>query len=257
MRLHTKYLMANLEQQSYLVIPDSHGEYEKIARVVDEHEQDVDMFLFLGDVIDGPDSFRLVKLIRDLGNKALTIVGNHEWTLRNALTVGEEPAIEIWRTEIWPGYEDRMLESYRLNRSPNWQTNAIRLREAMVESGDLDWLNSLPPYFENGDFIAVHAGPELDHPWQNQRIYLDRASSDEARLIEEPDQIFSHRLANVTDIPRSVDNRTFVSGHYHLFLPAEKRTARQRVCLASNLAAGAPLFVWHSVNNSIHLSSEN
>lgn len=238
-------------QQSYIVIPDSHGEYEKVAKVVDEQEQDTALFLFLGDVIDGPDSFRLIQLIRSLGDKAITIVGNHEWTLRNALAVGTEPEIEVWRTQIWPSYEDRLLKSYGLKPTHNWQVNAEYLREAMAATGDLEWLNRLPSYAEGRDFIAVHAGPELNHSWQEQKVYLDYASSDETRLTKEPAQIFSHTLSAVTDIPLSVDSRTFVTGHSHLASPIEKRTARQRVCLASNLGRGDPLFVWHSARNSI------
>jgi Calcineurin-like phosphoesterase len=243
--------MTCLERQSYLVIPDTHGEYEKVARVIDAFEPTVDRFLFLGDVIDGPDSRSLIRLIRGLGDKAITIVGNHEWVCRNALAASGEPEIGIWRKDVWPGYEDRMLESYGVKRTSDWQMNAGRLQETMMASGDLDWLNELPPYFETSDFVALHAGPIDAVPWMTQREDLDELSSDKARCANEPEQIFSRGVAGIPELSQLGDNRLFVTGHSHLSLPVEGRITRNRIRLASNLGGGEPLFVWLSGDKEV------
>ncbi len=245
--------MTDLEGLDCAVIPDSHGEDEKVARVIDALESVVDKFLLLGDVFDkGPNTRKLLRLIRDLGDRAITVAGNHEWACRNALAVDDSPETDIWRTEIWPGYENQMLESYGLKRTADWQLNAAQLREVMAESGDLDWLMCLPPYIETSEFIAVHAGPVLTAAWSEQAKYLDYASSDGVRQTEEPEQIFSSDLAALIDVPASVDQRIFVTGHNHLTLPSGARMLGRRICLASKLTDGEPLFVWHSGENTIY-----
>jgi diadenosine tetraphosphatase ApaH/serine/threonine PP2A family protein phosphatase len=246
--------MISPEHSRYLVIPDTHGEYEKTARAVDAHESEMDMFVFLGDIMGGPDSHGVIRIIRDLGDKALTIAGNREWACRNALTEGEDPLIEAWRSEIWPNYKHGMLlESYGLRVSRDWRYNAAQLREAMGEKGDLDWLNSLPSYVETDTFIAVHAGPELDKPWSEQARYLEDASRPERRLEEEPPQIYDRKLAAATTVPELVDSRNFVTGHDHPHnLPKERRVGPRKVRLSSGIGHGEPLFVWRSVDQTIH-----
>lgn len=237
----------SLEQIDYIVIPDTHGQYDKVAPVVEIFEPTTDMFVFLGDVVDGPNSARLIGLIRQLGDKALTVVGNHEWALRNALTdIEDKSVLEMWRKQVWPGYEDRLLDSYGITRGLDWDINANRLREVMEENGDLQWLDSLPPYFETPSFIAVHAGPRLDTSWSRQANNLQRAALIYRRLGEEPEQIFSGELGTVQAVSTSIDERTFITGHTHLSLPAESRRARGRICLASSLEEAEPLFIWSS-----------
>jgi hypothetical protein len=243
--------MATGEQARYNVIADTHGQYEKVAPVIDTLEPGTDVFLFLGDVLNGPDTAKLVGLIRDLGDRAVTLTGNHEWIYRNALSLEDDPAVEVWRDEVWPGYERGTLESYGLRYGHDWAGNAAELREAMRETGDLEWLNGLPPFVETDDFVAVHAGPEHEVPWQRQAAELRAAASPVARLTEEPPQIFSRELARDIDVSPVVDERVFVTGHAHLRLPLRDRFGQRRVRLASNLAAGDPLYVWDSATQTV------
>ncbi len=237
--------------ESYLVIPDSHGEHDTIAQVIEDNTDSVDAFVFLGDVLGGPNTAKLIGLIRNLGERAITIAGNHEWVCRNALSEDNNSYARIWRDQIWPKYERGILESYGIQRSLSWKSNADQLREAMTESGDLAWLNELPPYFSTDKFIALHSGPQLDRPWSDQAIDLDAASNFKSRLKEEPSQIFEKDLAIVADIPKHVDKRVFVSGHNHSNLTDNQRCAKRRVCLASNIKNGAPLYVWNSSDGQI------
>lgn len=240
-----------MEQLSYSVIPDSHGEYERIAPVIDALASSTDVFLFLGDVMNGPDCARLIQLIRGLGDNAITLAGNHEWAYRNALSAGDGPPTAVWRDKIWPGYEAGTLESYGLKRTRDWSDNAARLREAMAERGDLAWLEQLPPYLETAGFVAVHAGPDPAKSWQPQAAELRAADLPAARREHEPAPIFDRHFARVADLPASVDKRPFVTGHAHLDLPAAARIGQRRIRLASNLATGQPLFVWNSCRGDV------
>ncbi len=232
-----------MEEVRYTFVPDSHGQYERVGRMIDFHLGITDRFIFLGDVLNGPDSAKLIGLIRSLGDLAITIVGNHEWVARNALSDIDDPIVSIWRNEIWPGYEEDTLQSYNIHPTGKWERDAMALREKMIENGDLGWLNGLKPYIETKRHVGVHAGPVLDYSWATQAVALDELMSYEARLYDEPEPIFSGRLGKIQRVPRTVDERTFVTGHLHLTQPADQRTAERKICLASPLDKGADLFV--------------
>ena len=241
-----------METVRYTVVPDSHGQYALVGRMVVAHLGITDKFLFLGDILNGPDSAKLIRLIRELGDMAVTIVGNHEWVGRNAMTLTSDSVVGLWQTEIWPGYEEDTLQGYGIHPTKNWVRNADALREKMTETGDLAWLHGLPPYFATDEFIAVHAGPDHDYPWSIQAEALDQLLGYDARLHDEPAPIFSGKLGQIVAVPELVDNRTFVTGHLHLTLPPEQRVAPRKIGLASTLDRGAPLYVWQSDHNRIY-----
>lgn len=237
--------------ESYVVIPDVHGEYDAVSRVVDANIEDTDKFLFLGDVIGGPQTAKTIALIRQLGDRAITIVGNHEWICRNALSPQDDPQVDMWRRDAWRYSRQDILQSYGIQLQPNWDDNATLLRQAMTETGDFAWLNTLPPYYETDQFVAVHAGPQLDTPWVAQAAELDAAAAPAQRLHEVPAQIFDMQLAQLLAVPAHVDNRRFVTGHSHSVSGANQRIAERRICLASPVAAGKPLYVYHSQSSHI------
>ncbi len=241
-----------MEMVRHTVIPDSHGQYELVSRMIDHHLDMTDHFLFLGDVLNGPNSAKLIQLIRSLGERATTIVGNHEWVARNALSHSIDPMVAVWRDEIWPGYEEDTLQSYGIHPTGKWSRDAQALQEVMAETGDLDWLHSLRPYFETDQFIGVHAGPERNFAWAEQAAAMDLLIGYDARLHDEPAPIFDGRLGAIKDVPELVDARTFVTGHLHLTLPAEQRRAERKIGLASPLNRGAPLYVWQSDQDRIY-----
>jgi hypothetical protein len=243
--------MSESDQLNYLVLPDTHGEYEKVCRIVDLYENSVDKFLFLGDVIDGTNTKPLIGLIRDLGAKAITIAGNHEWVLRNALQEEPEELVGYWRDQLWSRYERDMLVNYQIQPSKVWEHNAEAIRLAMIECGHLEWLNTLPSYYETNSFVAIHAGPVRDIPWELQKKELDSLDGTNGRLQSEPCQLFSHALASVEDMPAEVDGRLFISGHSHLSANLEKRRAVGRVCLGSRTRIGEPMFTWESCTDEI------
>jgi hypothetical protein len=241
--------MATESSEGYVVFPDLHGQYELAARALERYDLGTVTPVFAGDFIDiGPDSAKLVTLIRKAqAEGAVALTGNHEWVCRNVLSPEENPLVAEWRDLIWPGYESGLLESYGLERTGNRQHDAEQLSERMTAAGDLEFLrDELLPSFETDDFVVVHAGPVPDQPWAAQREALEWAAGPAERLGEEPRQIFDHALAMPAAIPESVDRRCFVTGHAHLSESASERRVGNRICLASRLEAGQPLYVWES-----------
>ena len=141
---------------------DLHGEYEAFCRLLDKISfGGGDTMYILGDFVDkGKASLPLARLImEEEGFKALC--GNHEYYFLKhyAFCVDE--------------YEAGLSEDL-------WKSVAEYFPEARAEEMPeiADFLETLPFYFEEKDFICVHAGLELDKngailPMQEQdRNYL-------------------------------------------------------------------------------------
>ena len=127
------------------VISDIHGEYGLFRALLDRIGfSDEDTMYICGDIIDkGDESVRLAKYISGLKN-VRCIIGNHE--------------LEFLK------YYHSMLEA-----SPEDFDEALKnLREYFRNDGHLldwdlvDWLDGLPTYIEEEDFICVHAGIPID-----------------------------------------------------------------------------------------------
>lgn len=127
------------------VISDIHGEYELLISLLERIGFSAKDSLYVcGDIIDkGPESIRLAKFISKLEN-AYCIIGNHEYAFLK--------------------FYHSILES-----SPdNFDEALKKLQDYFPEDGHLldwdlvDWLDSLPPYIEEDEFICVHAGIPID-----------------------------------------------------------------------------------------------
>lgn len=127
------------------VVSDIHAQYELFLQLLGAIKfSDSDTLISCGDIIDkGDGSVRLLKLIKNMPN-ARCINGNHEY-----------------------GF----LKYYwgLMRESPNdFDIVLKKLREyfpgdgALLEWDTVDWLESLPYYIEERDFLCVHAGIPLD-----------------------------------------------------------------------------------------------
>lgn len=237
----------------WTLFPDLHGQYDVFMRAVEHHYDHTDMFGILGDFIDGPEARKVINAIRELGAKA--IVGNHEWVARNAMSIENPTLAAVWADDVWPKYEKDMLKNYGLLQGSamlGWVTKAQLLRKELEVDGTLEWLNELPPFIETPKFIAVHSGPQLYTPWELQSAELLELSARPNRIYSVPEQIFSGQLAGPITPSDAVDSRIFVTGHRHMDLSLEQRRQTDRVCLASVLSKGAPLYTWTSEDDVIH-----
>lgn len=127
------------------IVSDIHAQYGLFMRLLDYIKfSDSDKLISCGDIIDkGKDSARLLKFIKNMPN-ARCINGNHEYTFLKY-------------------YWGLMRES-----PDNFDYVLKKLQEYFPDDGALldwetvDWVESLPFYIEEKDFLCVHAGIPLD-----------------------------------------------------------------------------------------------
>jgi bis(5'-nucleosyl)-tetraphosphatase (symmetrical) len=119
---------------STYAIGDIQGCFEPLQRLLDRVAFDpaVDRLWFVGDLVNrGPDSLATLRFVRDLGNAAVTVLGNHDLHL---LAIAE-------------GFE-------KLKRSDT----LLEILEAPDRAQLLDWLRHQPLMHRDAGFTLVHAG---------------------------------------------------------------------------------------------------
>lgn len=138
------------------VIGDIHGCYYELKSLLnkireeEKYNNKIDKLVFIGDYIDRGDNSRLViKLIKELqnnNNNVIALMGNHEDMLINYLNKENNS----W---MFNG-ANSTLNSY-MNFDNDFQN-------------DVKWIKQLPLYYEDNDFIYVHAGLDLNKPLNKQ-----------------------------------------------------------------------------------------
>lgn len=126
----------------HFVIADIHGHAVALESLLQELSlSHNDRVTFLGDYIDhGPDSRRVIDIIRLLNCHSQCLMGNHESLLLASLHDSE---IE----RHWRRYGgDRTLESFGVAGPQD------------IPSEYIDWIQSLRAWVEDSDSIFVHAG---------------------------------------------------------------------------------------------------
>jgi hypothetical protein len=196
-----------------IFIPDVHGQSETLKRLLDTLETegllDTHQLVFLGDYIDSARSLQIPALLDQLielqRNGAVCISGNHDLAL-SALTT---PGVHLERApgakdnwyERWQRYTgiENTLAAYGINwRQLPPQAEALpEFFRARIPAEHLDFLRTLPLYWEQDQWIAVHAGvfpenplpkpfvgadgkvKEIKHqPWSEQRAALNQMQAD-------------------------------------------------------------------------------
>lgn len=130
------------------VIGDVHGCHtelmELLSQIAKHADKKVCKIIFVGDYVDrGPESKKVVEVIRHLQkNGHIALMGNHE----DMILSGEM----MYATET--------LRSY----------NALQMPEDVLE-----WMKSLPKYYEDDTIIVAHAGAVPNMPMNEQSdVYL-------------------------------------------------------------------------------------
>lgn len=142
-----------------IVIGDIHGCYNELKSLISNLENnskynpETDRLIFLGDYIDRGDNSRLViKFIRELqenNNNVIALMGNHEDMLLKYISGGDD----IW---LYNGYS-KTIESYK-GYSEDFKN-------------DVEWMKTLPLYYEDDNYIYVHAGIDINKPMEEQDNY--------------------------------------------------------------------------------------
>lgn len=127
------------------VISDIHGEYDLFVALLKKiNFTQSDTIFICGDIIDkGNNSIKLARMISQMSN-AKCILGNHEYDFLKyywGLMRNSPSDFDAVLAQLQQYFHDDidML---------NWEL--------------VDWLESLPFYIEEDDFICVHAGVPLD-----------------------------------------------------------------------------------------------
>lgn len=119
---------------STYVIGDIQGCLEPLLRLLDEcgFNPLKDRLWFVGDLVNrGPDSLGVLRLVRDLGDRAVTVLGNHD--LHLLVAAGGFSALHRGDT-----FQDVLQASDRLEL--------------------LEWLRHRPLFHTEGNWALVHAG---------------------------------------------------------------------------------------------------
>ena len=144
-----------------IAIGDIHGCYDDLVDMITALEEDgrynkgIDKLIFLGDYIDrGGDSNKVVAYIRELQRKNKNVIalrGNHE-----------DMCIDYFKTD----YKDTTWFNnggYQTIKSYDGNYNQL--------AKDVYWMQHLPLYHEDDNFVYVHAGIDVTKPMNEQKEY--------------------------------------------------------------------------------------
>lgn len=142
------------------LISDIHGEYDLFIKLLRRIKfSSKDEMIICGDIIDkGQDSVKLLKLIKSMPNFRF-IIGNHEYAFLK---------------HYW---------AIMQNSPDNFDEVLKKLQDYFPYDGKLldwdavDWLESLPYYIEEENFICVHAGVSLTS--DNRLLPLEKTTREQ------------------------------------------------------------------------------
>jgi serine/threonine protein phosphatase 1 len=174
--LSTSSLPATADGERIYAIGDVHGRLDLLELLMRRMERDVQSrdecptrVILLGDLIDrGPYSRQLLDLAqRSHSDRVTVLLGNHEDLLLES-AYGNAAAQRAW---LQLG-GDATLRSFGLDSRELGAASADDMADALCEVlGDrtLAWLDSLPLWFESGDYFFCHAGIRPGVPLHRQR----------------------------------------------------------------------------------------
>jgi Calcineurin-like phosphoesterase len=210
--------------EKFVVVADPHATVPVFEAVCNTYGDDV-QYIVNGDIVDGPDTRRLIDRIISVGGKVVR--GNHEQYLLGAMLESEdEPGGAERRRDIvdlWRNIHEGTLESYSIYSGPT-PGSAIRLRDKMDELGHLALLRDSELYFEGNDFVVVHADITTKS-WEAQKAQLD---AEKARNLNGqywgfsknylmPQQLGEQQTSiNTANMARAGLTKRLISGHFHL-----------------------------------------
>ena len=167
------------------IVSDIHGEYKLFIKLLQKiNFTSNDLMFICGDVVDkGQDSVKLLKFIKSMPNFRF-IIGNHEYAfLKHYWAIMQDSPEDfndvLKKLQDYFPYDGKLLD---------WEI--------------VDWLESLPYYIEEENFICVHAGLQLDE--DNRVVPLGKTAREQLvydRNFKEPNVV---PLTLPTNIPQSM-----------------------------------------------------
>jgi serine/threonine protein phosphatase 1 len=145
-----------------LVIGDVHGHYDALLGLFEKiAPDDDDQVYFLGDLIDrGSQSMEVVDFV--MNSNYNCIQGNHEIMLIDALGEGH--------------INQKKLQGWLQNGG---SSTVISYGNKMPSIEHIEWMKTLPLYYDLGDYWLVHAGVD-------PHLTIDQQSSDQFCWIRTP-----------------------------------------------------------------------
>lgn len=152
-------------------IGDIHGDIQALRTLLDDRLPALDAsdtLVFVGDYIDrGPDSAGVIRLLRELPRRTparvVALRGNHEDAWLEVVDHG-------WPEFVFPR-SNGCLEALRSfqgrpvpdeHEAPTGEEMAVMLDGAFLPADVVDWMRSLPHFYEDEHAIYVHAGLPRD-----------------------------------------------------------------------------------------------
>lgn len=163
-----------------IVVGDIHGCYKELKQLIidlkdnQEYNKDTDRLIFLGDYIDrGKDSCKVIQYIKELqkeNDNVIALMGNHEKMCIEYITQNEN----IW---LYNGYQATL--------------NSYGSYKELIK--DVEWMKSLPLYYEDENYVYAHAGINPNKPlkensdyellWQREGFVYSRAMFDKTVIF--------------------------------------------------------------------------
>lgn len=165
-----------LPDEDLVVIGDIHGRLDLLDDIMDEIARKAPnhRLVFVGDYIDrGPSSKEVLLRLADLPDAPVFLMGNHETMMLEFLG---DPVSKGLRWLKHGGLAT--LDSFGISLDDSTDSAGImdaQARLAETLSGETaDWLGSLRSYWQSGNLVVTHAGPDPQLPMdaQDQESFL-------------------------------------------------------------------------------------
>jgi len=152
------------------IIGDIHGRVDLLERlsIIVQNEAPTANLVFVGDYIDrGPSSRQVLEFLQSMDASVIFLQGNHESMLLDFI----DRPLENGRRWLRNGGSET-LASYGISLDENSSVNSVqRAREELVDqlsNGTETWLRTLPKFWQSGNLVITHAGPDPKKSIQDQ-----------------------------------------------------------------------------------------
>jgi serine/threonine protein phosphatase 1 len=195
------------------VIPDIHGYVKTVTSLVGDLIRPMrsDELYFLGDYVDrGPDSRGVLDFIRSLqksGYNVTALRGNHE-----------DIMVDLYDADIrsknpwWFNFSNKKHSTW-LDMGGRQTLASFNVQHIREIPGDyIEWMRSLPYYFELEKFVLVHAGLNfrIENPFEDlQSMLWLREYEIKPEKIGGRKIIHGHVPVNIELISQSIQNRVY------------------------------------------------